>query len=73
MKQTISETVDKWLEENNNSKGRRVTGIRKSSPWYGMSEEEIEDRIEYEYVEIPSVLQVAEILSVMILKWCRFE
>ena len=45
MNQTISETVDEWIEEE--AKVGRVSIIRKNSPWYGMSEEEIEDRREY--------------------------
>ena len=47
MKQTISETVGRWMEEETHPKVRRVTVIRKSSPWYGMSDEEIEDRREF--------------------------
>ena len=47
MKQTISETVDRWMEEETKPKDRRISVIRKSSPWYGMSEEEIEDRREF--------------------------
>ena len=47
MKQTISETVSKWLEEETQPRVRRVVAVRKNSPWYGMSEEEIEDRREF--------------------------
>jgi len=47
MKQIISETVSKWLEEENQSRVGRVVAIRKNSPWYGMSDEEIEDRREF--------------------------
>ena len=47
MKQTISETVDRWMEEESHPKVGRVTAIRKNSPWHGMSEEEIEDRREF--------------------------
>ena len=47
MKQTISETVSKWLEEETQPRVRRVVAIRKNSPWYGMSDEEIEDRREF--------------------------
>jgi len=45
MNQTISETVDRWIEEETSI--GRVSIIRKNSPWYGMSEDEIEDRREY--------------------------
>ena len=47
MKQTISETVDRWMKEDTYPKVRRVTAIRKNSPWYGISDEEIEDRREF--------------------------
>jgi len=47
MKQNISETVNQWMEEETHSKTGRVTPIRKNSPWYGMSDEEIEDRREF--------------------------
>ena len=47
MKQTISETVNKWLREETQPRVRRVVAIRKNSPWYGMSDEEIEDRREF--------------------------
>ena len=47
MKQTISETVDRWMEEETHPKVRRVTAIRQNSPWYGMSDDEIEDRREF--------------------------
>jgi hypothetical protein len=47
MKQTISETVDRWMEEETHPNAGRITVIRKSNPWYGMSEEEIEDRREF--------------------------
>ena len=47
MKQNIGETVNKWMEEETHSRTGRVTPIRKNSPWYGMSEEEIEDRREF--------------------------
>ncbi len=47
MKQTISETVDRWMGEETRPKVRRISIVRESSPWYGMSEEEIEDRREF--------------------------
>jgi len=47
MRQTVSEAVSKWLEEENQSRVGRVVAIRKNSPWYGMSDEEIEDRREF--------------------------
>ncbi len=47
MKQTVSETVSKWLEEETQPMVGRVVAIRKNSPWYGMSDEEIEDRREF--------------------------
>jgi hypothetical protein len=47
MKQAIGETVDRWMEEETHPRVRRVSIIRKCSPWYGMSEEEIEDRREF--------------------------
>ena len=47
MKQNISETVNQWMEEETHSRTGRVTPIRKNSPWYGMSDEEIEDRREF--------------------------
>ena len=47
MKQTISETVNRWMEEETHPKVGRVSIIRKNSPWYGMSDEEIEDRREF--------------------------
>jgi len=47
MKQTIGEAVDRWMEEETHPKVKRLNIIRKSSPWYGMSEEEIEDRREF--------------------------
>ena len=47
MKQAISETVDKWLKEETQPRVRRLTAVRKNSPWYGMSDEEIEDRREF--------------------------
>jgi len=47
MKQIINETVDKWMEEERSPKAKRISIIRKNSPWYGMSEEEIEDHREF--------------------------
>ncbi len=47
MRHTVSEAVSKWLEEENQPRVRRVVAIRKNSPWYGMSEEEIEDSREF--------------------------
>jgi len=47
MKQTISETVDRWVEEESHPNVGRITVIRKGNPWYDMSEEEIEDRREF--------------------------
>jgi len=45
MKQTISETVDKWIQEEQRPALLRV--IRANNPWDRMSEEEIEDRREF--------------------------
>jgi hypothetical protein len=45
MEQTISETVDKWIKEEQRPALLRV--IRANDPWEGMSEEEIEDTKEY--------------------------
>ncbi len=39
--------MDRWMEEETHPKVRRISIVRKSSPWYGMSEEEIEDRREF--------------------------
>jgi hypothetical protein len=39
------QTLDNWMNAENRPRIIRIT--RKSSPWYGMSEEEIEDRREY--------------------------
>ena len=39
------QTLDNWMDAE--SRPRVVRIIRKNSPWYGMSEEEIEDRREY--------------------------
>ena len=47
MKQTIGETVDKWIEEESHQGRLALKIIRKNSPWYGMSDEEIEDRREF--------------------------
>ena len=47
MKQTIGETVNRWMKEEIHPKVGRISAIRKNSPWYGMSEEEIEDRREF--------------------------
>ena len=47
MKQAIGETVNRWVEEETQPKVGRVSAIRKNSPWYGMSDEEIEDRREF--------------------------
>jgi hypothetical protein len=41
----ISEAVDRWVEEDKLGGGLVV--IRKNDPWYGMSEEEAEDRKEF--------------------------
>jgi len=45
MEQTISETVDKWMQEERRPSFLRV--IRVNDPWDGMSEEEIEDAREF--------------------------
>jgi hypothetical protein len=45
MEQTISETVDTWIKEEQRPALLRV--IRANDPWEGMSEEEIEDAREY--------------------------
>ena len=47
MKQNISETVSKWLNEEAQPRARRIMAVRKNNPWYGMSDEEIEDRREF--------------------------
>jgi hypothetical protein len=47
MKQTIGKTVDKWIEEESHQRRLAHKIIRKNDPWYGMSEEEIEDRREF--------------------------
>ena len=39
------QTLDNWMDAENRPRVVRI--IRKNSPWYGMSEEEIEDRREY--------------------------
>ena len=47
MKQTISKTVDNWMEEATHQGVSVLKVVRKNDPWYGMSEEEIEDRREF--------------------------
>jgi hypothetical protein len=47
MKENISQEVSKWIEEEAEPKIRMVCPVRTRSPWYGMSDEEIEDRKEY--------------------------
>ncbi len=47
MKQAISETVDKWMEEEQIRKPGFLRVIRANDPWEGMSEEEIEDAREF--------------------------
>ena len=47
MKQKIGETVNRWVQEETQPKVGRVSAIRKNSLWYGMSDEEIEDRREF--------------------------
>ena len=47
MEQTISATVEKWIEEEQASRPVLLRVIRINDPWYGMSEDEIEDRREY--------------------------
>ena len=47
MKQTISKTVDNWMEEGTHQGVSVLKVVRKNDPWYGMSEEEIEDRREF--------------------------
>lgn len=47
MKQKISKTVDEWIEEENNQRRLALSIIKKNNPWYGMTEEEIEDRREF--------------------------
>lgn len=41
----VSEQVDKWVEEDGLQGGLVV--VRTKDPWYGMSEEEVEDRKEF--------------------------
>ena len=47
MKQAISETVDKWIKEEQCSRPALLRVIRANDPWEGMSEEEIEDVKEF--------------------------
>jgi hypothetical protein len=42
----IGQTVDRWVVEDARH-GPGLAVIRKNSPWYGMSEEEVEDRKEF--------------------------
>ena len=44
MKQTISETVDGWMEEETYQGVFVLKVVRKNDPWHGMTEDEIEDR-----------------------------
>ena len=47
MKQTIRETVDRWMEEEAHQGGLALKVVRKNDAWQGMDEEEIEDRREF--------------------------
>jgi hypothetical protein len=47
MEQVISETVDKWIEEEQIRNRGFLRAIRANDPWAGMSEEEIEDVKEF--------------------------
>ena len=49
MKQTkqISQTVDRWVEEESHQRNLALKVIRKNGPWRDMPEEEIEDRREF--------------------------
>lgn len=47
MKAQIGKAVDEWLEEDDHQRKLALKIIRKNDPWYGMSEEEIEDRREF--------------------------
>jgi len=43
----ISQTVDSWIGEEEIPVSPFLKIIRKNNPWYGMSEEEVEDRKEF--------------------------
>ena len=43
----ISCTVDTWIDEESLPATPNLKVIRKNDPWYGMSEEEVEDRKEF--------------------------
>jgi len=47
MKQTISETVDIWIKEEQSRRPVLLRVIRANDPWEGMNEEEIEDAREF--------------------------
>jgi hypothetical protein len=47
MKTEISRNVDKWMEEETHQRVLALRIITKNDPWYGMTEEEIEDRREF--------------------------
>ena len=47
MKQTIRETVDRWVEEESQQRTLALKVIRQNNPWQDMSEEEVEDRKEF--------------------------
>jgi hypothetical protein len=47
MKQTIRETVDRWVEEESHQRTLALKVIRQNDPWRDMPEEEIEDRREF--------------------------
>jgi len=47
MKQAISETVDKWIKQEQLRTRGLLRVIRANDPWQGMSEEEIEDAKEF--------------------------
>ena len=47
MEQTISETVDKLIKEEQISRPALLKAIRANDPWEGMSEDEIEDAKEF--------------------------
>ena len=47
MNSTISQTVDKWIEEENRQGTLAFKIVRQNDPWQDMPEEEIEDRREF--------------------------
>ena len=47
MKQTISGTVDRWIEEQARHGVFVLKVVKKNDPWQGMDDEEIEDRREF--------------------------